>query len=35
MLGFIIGSVTGSVLGVTMMCLCQAAGDADRHLGLK
>ncbi|WP_072417651.1 MULTISPECIES: DUF3789 domain-containing protein [unclassified Ruminococcus] len=35
MIGFIIGTFAGSLIGVTVMCLCQAAGEADRHFGLK
>ncbi len=33
MLLFLAGLMTGGTLGVVVMCLCAAAGNADRHLG--
>lgn len=32
---FIAGSLLGGTLGVVVMCLCVAAGDADERMGLK
>ena len=32
MLGFLIGCMVGGTVGVTAMCLCAAASNADRHL---
>ncbi len=32
MLMFILGTVVGELFGVVTMCLCAAAGEADRHL---
>lgn len=32
---FIAGSVLGGTLGIIVMCLCVAAGDADERMGLK
>ncbi|MCM1270240.1 MAG: DUF3789 domain-containing protein [Ruminococcus flavefaciens] len=29
---FILGCFTGGIIGVFAMCLCQAAGQADREL---
>ncbi|WP_303825235.1 DUF3789 domain-containing protein [Ruminococcus flavefaciens] len=34
MIQFIAGAMFGGVVGIIAMCLCQAAGAADRHLGL-
>lgn len=34
MIQFIAGAMIGGVVGIIAMCLCQAAGAADRHLGL-
>lgn len=31
MLGFIVGCLTGGIVGVTTMCCLVTAGDADRH----
>ena len=31
MLGFVVGCMTGGVVGVTMMCCLVAAGAADRR----
>ena len=31
MIGFIIGAMFGGCVGVVVMCLCKAAGDADRR----
>ena len=31
MLLFLAGMMTGGVFGVVVMCLCVAAGNADRH----
>ena len=31
MIQFIIGTVFGGCVGVVVMCLCRAAGDADRQ----
>lgn len=33
MLKFIIGTMVGGLFGVVSMCLCVAAGEADRQLG--
>jgi len=33
MIGFIIGTMFGGCVGVVVMCLCRAAGDADRQTG--
>ncbi|MBR6872914.1 MAG: DUF3789 domain-containing protein [Ruminococcus sp.] len=33
MIGFIIGTFVGSAVGVTAMCLCRVASEADEHLG--
>ncbi|MBR1383802.1 MAG: DUF3789 domain-containing protein [Ruminococcus sp.] len=35
MIQFIAGTMFGGLIGVVAMCLCQAAGEADRHMGLK
>ncbi len=35
MLLFFAGTAAGSVIGMVILCLCQAAGEADRHLGIK
>ncbi len=32
MLGFIIGCMVGGTVGVTAMCLCNAAAASDRHI---
>ena len=32
---FIAGSLLGGTLGVVVMCLCVAAGDEDKRMGLK
>ena len=32
MIGFIVGALVGGTLGVTTMCLCSAASEADRHI---
>ena len=32
MLMFLLGCMTGGTVGVVTMCLCAAAGDADRAL---
>lgn len=32
MIGFILGAMFGGCVGVAVMCLCRAAGDADRHM---
>lgn len=32
MLKFIIGTMVGGLFGVVSMCLCVAAGEADRQL---
>lgn len=32
MLGFIIGCMVGGTVGVTAMCLCNAASESDRHM---
>ena len=34
MIQFIAGAIFGGVVGIRAMCLCQAAGAADMHLGL-
>ena len=34
MIQFIAGAMFGGVVGIIAMCLCQAAGKADGHLGL-
>ncbi len=34
MIQFIAGAIFGGVVGIIAMCLCQAAGAADMHLGL-
>ncbi|MBQ7187138.1 MAG: DUF3789 domain-containing protein [Ruminococcus sp.] len=31
MIAFIIGTILGGTVGVTAMCLCQAAHEADRQ----
>ncbi|MBP0988566.1 MAG: DUF3789 domain-containing protein [Oscillospiraceae bacterium] len=31
MLGFIVGCLTGGIVGVTTMCCMVSAGDADRR----
>lgn len=31
MLGFLIGLLVGGIAGVITMCLCTAAGQADKH----
>ena len=33
MIGFILGSMFGGTVGVVAMCLCVAAGQADREMG--
>lgn len=32
MIGFILGSMFGGTIGVAAMCLCMAAGRADREI---
>ncbi len=32
MTAFIAGTMFGGIVGVVTLCLCQAAGEADRHL---
>lgn len=32
MLSFLLGCMTGGAVGVVTMCLCTAAGDADRAM---
>ena len=32
MIGFLIGTFIGGAVGVTTMCMCAAAGNADRHM---
>ena len=35
MIQFIAGTFFGTIMGVVIMCLCQAAGKADEQMGLK
>lgn len=35
MLQFIAGVMIGGLIGVVTMCLCTAAGESDRQMGLK
>ena len=35
MLQFIAGALFGGFVGVVTMCLCMAAGESDRQMGLK
>ena len=35
MIQFIAGLFLGSLLGVVAMCLCTAAGEADKQIGIK
>ncbi len=35
MIQFIAGILLGSLLGVVIMCLCTAAGENDKQMGLK
>lgn len=35
MLQFIAGAMFGGFVGVVTMCLCTAAGESDKHTGLK
>lgn len=32
MIRFIIGAILGNMLGITFMCLCAAAREADRRI---
>lgn len=32
MIGFIIGLLIGTFIGVALMCLCNAASDADKNI---
>lgn len=32
MIGFLIGAVLGGTVGVTAMCMCSVASEADRHM---
>ena len=35
MIQFIAGAVLGGLLGVVTMCLCTAAGEANKQMGVK
>ncbi|MDE6004009.1 MAG: DUF3789 domain-containing protein [Oscillospiraceae bacterium] len=32
---FIIGCMLGTVIGITITCLCVVAGQADQHMNIK
>lgn len=34
MIGFLIGCVVGGTVGMTVICLCVAAGQADKEMNL-
>lgn len=35
MIKFIVGAMLGSMVGVVTMCLCAAAGEADKRMKIK
>lgn len=35
MILFITGTILGGVIGIVAMCLCTAAGESDKQMGLK
>lgn len=35
MIQFIAGAMFGGLIGIVAMCLCTAAGETDKHMGLK
>ena len=35
MMRFVFGTIFGGLVGVVIMCLCQAAGRADKRMGFK
>ena len=35
MIQFIAGTILGGVIGIVAMCLCTAAGEADKQMSLK
>lgn len=35
MIQFIAGTMFGGLIGIVAMCLCTAAGEADKQMGLK
>lgn len=35
MIQFIAGTIVGSLVGITAMCLCTAAGRADEQAGIR
>ena len=35
MIGFVIGLFVGAFIGVALLCLCNAASNADKNMSLK